>query len=151
MVVLASSVQVFASLLANTAAPLDFLFNTWQGAFFENDNFRNNFLTPMAIGLALTTAALFMLERRARFLGQPFSKKTVRTVGIVLTVLEKQEPTPEQLKQNWDKLRETLLQQKRQAMESLYVQNLRDQLEKQGKIKINKKEMDRLTNSSEGT
>jgi len=33
----------------------------------------------------------------------------------------------------------------------LYVQNLRDQLEKQGKIKINKKEMERLTTQSEGT
>ncbi len=74
------------------------------------------------------------------------------TNGIVLTVLEKQQPSPEELKQNWDKVKESLLQQKRQAMEALYVQNLRDQLEKQGKIKINKQEMDRLTNaSSEGT
>jgi peptidyl-prolyl cis-trans isomerase D len=71
--------------------------------------------------------------------------------GIVFTVVEKQEPTPAQVKQNWDRTKEGLLQQKRQAMEALYVQNLRDQLEKQGKIKINKKEMDRLTSTSEGT
>ncbi|HTM43945.1 MAG TPA: hypothetical protein VL137_03265 [Polyangiaceae bacterium] len=79
--------SLFASLFAGSSGPLDFLFTTWKGAFFENDNFRNNFLTPMAIGLSLTTAALFMIERRARFLGQPFTKKTARTVGIILTVL----------------------------------------------------------------
>jgi len=71
--------------------------------------------------------------------------------GIVLAVLEKQEPSADQIKKSWDTARETLLQQKRQAMEMLYVQNLRDQLEKQGKIKINKKEMERLTTQSEGT
>ncbi len=71
--------------------------------------------------------------------------------GIVFSVLEKQEPSAAQVKQNWDTAKETLLQQKRQAMEALYVQNLRDQLEKQGKIKINKQEMERMTAQSEGT
>ncbi len=71
--------------------------------------------------------------------------------GIVFTVVEKQEPTPDQVKKNWDTAKETLLQQKRQAIEALYVQNLRDQLEKQGKIKINKKEMERMTAQTEGS
>lgn len=71
--------------------------------------------------------------------------------GIVLAVLEKQAPSPDQIKKSWETAKETLLQQKRQAMEMLYVQNLRDQLEKQGKIKINKKEMERLTTQSEGS
>jgi peptidyl-prolyl cis-trans isomerase D len=71
--------------------------------------------------------------------------------GIVFTVVDKQEPTPDQIKKGWDQARETLIQQKRQAMEALYVQNLRDQLEKQGKIKINKKEMERLASQTEGT
>ncbi len=70
--------------------------------------------------------------------------------GVVLQVVEVQEPTPEQAKQGWDKAKETLLQQKREEYEGLYVENLRTKLEKDGKIKINKKEMDRLT-SSEGT
>jgi hypothetical protein len=55
------------------------------------------------------------------------------------------------VKKNWDRAKEALLQQKREAMEALYVQNLRDQLEKQGKIKINKQEMERMTAQSEGT
>ena len=55
------------------------------------------------------------------------------------------------LKQNWDRAKETLLDQKRQALEGLYVQNLRDKLEKEGKIKVNKKEMERLSHLSEGS
>ncbi len=71
--------------------------------------------------------------------------------GIVLKVLETQQATPEQVKQGWDKAREALLQQKREEYENLYVENLRNRLEKEGKIKINKKEMDRLSTLSEGS
>jgi peptidyl-prolyl cis-trans isomerase D len=71
--------------------------------------------------------------------------------GIVLAVVEKQEPSPDEIKQNWDKAKETLLDQKRQALEELYVQNLRDKLEKEGKIKVNKKEMERLSRMNEGS
>jgi peptidyl-prolyl cis-trans isomerase D len=71
--------------------------------------------------------------------------------GIVLKIVEAQEPTPEQIKQDWDKSKEALLGQKREQYEDLYVENLRDRLEKEGKIKINKKEMDRLTTLSEGS
>ena len=53
----------------------------------------------------------------------------------------------EQMKQDWDKAKETLLEQKREEYEDLYVENLRNSLEKEGKIKINKKEMDRLANA----
>ena len=55
------------------------------------------------------------------------------------------------LKQSWDRAKETLLDQKRQALEGLYVQNLRDKLEKEGKIKINKKEMERMSRMGEGS
>jgi peptidyl-prolyl cis-trans isomerase D len=71
--------------------------------------------------------------------------------GIVLAVLEKQEPSPDQVKQNWDHAKEALLDQKRQTLEGLYVQNLRDKLEKEGKIKVNKKEMERLSRLNEGS
>ena len=36
--------------------------------------------------------------------------------GIVIKVLELQEPSPEQMKQNWDTAKETLLQQKRNEL-----------------------------------
>lgn len=71
--------------------------------------------------------------------------------GIVIKVLELQEPSSEQRQQNWDTLKETLLQQKRNELEGLYLENLHDRLEKEGKVKINKKEMERLSQSSEGS
>jgi peptidyl-prolyl cis-trans isomerase D len=71
--------------------------------------------------------------------------------GAVLTVLEIQRPSPEEAKQNWDRAKEALLDQKRSTFEGLYVQSLRDRLEKEGKIKINKTEMQRLSSLSEGT
>ena len=71
-------------------------------------------------------------------------------IGIVLAVVEKQEPSPEEAKLAWDRAKETLLDQKRQVLEGLYVQNLRDKLEKEGKIKVNKKEMERLSRLGEG-
>jgi peptidyl-prolyl cis-trans isomerase D len=71
--------------------------------------------------------------------------------GIVLSLVEKQEPSAAEVKQNWDRAKDSMLQQKRTEYEQLYVQNLRDQLEKHGVIKINKKEMDRLKNVSEGS
>ena len=71
--------------------------------------------------------------------------------GVVLSVLEIQQPSPEEVKQNWDRAKEALLEQKRTAFEGLYVQGLRDRLEKEGKIKINKAEMERLSSLSEGT
>lgn len=66
--------------------PLDFLFTPWQGELFKSDNWKP-LMVGFAIGLSLITAGLYMLERRARFLGQPFSKRTVRIACIVLTVL----------------------------------------------------------------
>jgi peptidyl-prolyl cis-trans isomerase D len=71
--------------------------------------------------------------------------------GIVIKVLEVQQPAPEQMKQDWDKAKDALLQQKREEYENVYVENLRNTLEKEGKIKINKKEMERLSTLSEGS
>jgi peptidyl-prolyl cis-trans isomerase D len=71
--------------------------------------------------------------------------------GAVLTVLEVQTPSPAEVKQNWDRAKDSLLEQKRSTFEGLYVQGLRDRLEKEGKIKINKAEMQRLSSLSEGS
>jgi len=71
--------------------------------------------------------------------------------GIVLAVTEKQQPSPEEAKAALDTAKETLLGQKRQVLEGLYVQNLRDKLEKDGKIKINKAEMERMSRMAEGS
>ncbi len=71
--------------------------------------------------------------------------------GVVLKVVELQQPSPEELKQSRDTIRDSLLQQKRNDIEELYLMNLRDRLEKEGKLKINKKEMERLSQPAEGS
>ncbi len=65
--------------------------------------------------------------------------------GVVVKVLEVQEPTDAQIKADWDKQKDALVEQKREEFENLYVENLRTTLEKDGKIKINKKEMEHAT------
>lgn len=71
--------------------------------------------------------------------------------GLVLAVVEKQQPSAEETRIAWDNAKDQLLNQKRQALEGLYVQNLREKLEKDGKIKINKKEMERMSRLAEGS
>lgn len=71
--------------------------------------------------------------------------------GIVIKLLELQQPSPEQVKQNWDSVKESLLQQKRNEIEEFYLESLRTRLEKEGKVKINKKEMESLSRTAEGT
>jgi peptidyl-prolyl cis-trans isomerase D len=73
------------------------------------------------------------------------------TSGIVLAIVDKQQPSPEEAKVAWDRAKEGLLEQKRQTLQGLYVQNLRDQLEKEGKIKVNKKELERISRMGEGS
>ena len=65
----------------------------------------------------------------------------------VLQVVERQDPSvsdPDFAKQR-DELREQLAQQKEQELLSTFVGDLSARLEKEGKVKINKTEMDRLT------
>jgi len=65
--------------------------------------------------------------------------------GAVLRIVEIQAPTDAQMKQDWDKVKQSLVEQKRDEFVGLYIENLRAALEKAGKIKINKKEMERVT------
>ncbi len=73
------------------------------------------------------------------------------TNGVVLKLLEVQQPSPEQMKQNWDKAKDALLDERRQEIQGLYVENLRTRLEKEGKIKVNKQELERITQAAEGS
>jgi peptidyl-prolyl cis-trans isomerase D len=67
----------------------------------------------------------------------------------VLQIMERQEPStsdPEFAKQR-DQLRERIAGQKRQEVLGLFVNDLNTRLEKEGKVKINKTEMDNLAKS----
>lgn len=67
----------------------------------------------------------------------------------VVQVVERQEPSNSdpQFAQQRDQLREQLLQQKRQEHLSLFLNDLSTRMEKEGKVKINKSEMDALLKS----
>jgi len=65
--------------------------------------------------------------------------------GAVISVLEVQTPTDADFAAKRDQIREQLLQGKQQEIYELFVVNLRDQMEKSGKVKINQDELKALT------
>jgi parvulin-like peptidyl-prolyl isomerase len=65
--------------------------------------------------------------------------------GVVISVLDVQPPTEADFAAKRDQIRDTLLQSKEQELFGLFVTNLRDQMEKAGKIKINQDELKALT------
>jgi peptidyl-prolyl cis-trans isomerase D len=67
--------------------------------------------------------------------------------GAVISLLEVQAPTDADFAAKSDQIREQLLQSQRQELFGLYVNNLRTQMEKSGKIKINQEELKTLTHA----
>ncbi len=80
--------------------------------------------------------------------GQTSGPIQTGTSGIVLTVVEKQEPSEQDFAAKKDQIRDSLLQTKQSELFELFVANLRQQMEKAGKIKINPEEMKNLTRSN---
>ena len=73
--------------------------------------------------------------------------------GIVVMLLDKQLPTDLDFAQKKDQIRDSLVQAKQNEMFGLFVSNLRQRMEKSGKIKINQQELKGLTraqNTQEG-
>ncbi len=69
--------------------------------------------------------------------------------GVVLEVTERQDPptTGPQFAKDKDRFRDQIISQKRNEAMELFISNLETRLEKEGKKKINKAEMDKLTKS----
>ena len=67
------------------------------------------------------------------------------STGVVLSILERQEPSQQDFEAKKDQIRDAVLPDKQQEMFGLFLTNLRAQLEKSGKIKINQDEMKSLT------
>jgi peptidyl-prolyl cis-trans isomerase D len=72
------------------------------------------------------------------------------TTGVVLSVLDRQQPPPQDFDAKRDQVRDALVQQKQLEMFNLFVTNLRTQMEKAGKIQINAEEMKGLTKAVPG-
>jgi peptidyl-prolyl cis-trans isomerase D len=67
--------------------------------------------------------------------------------GVVIDMTDVQAPSDADFAAKRDQIRDTLLQNKEQELFGLFVTNLREQMEKSGKIKINQDEMKALTRS----
>lgn len=65
--------------------------------------------------------------------------------GAVLAVTDRQAPTDQDYAAKKDQIRDSLLQQKQSEVFGLFLGNLRDSMQKSGKIKINEKELETLT------
>jgi len=68
--------------------------------------------------------------------------------GVVISLLENQKPNDADFAAKRDQIRDSLLQNKQQELFGLFISNLRDQMQKSGKIKINQEEMKTLTRSA---
>jgi len=64
--------------------------------------------------------------------------------GAVIALHEKQEPGPAEFENQKDSIRDQLADQKRQQALEVFVSNLRSRLQKEGKIRINQAERDRI-------
>lgn len=73
-----------------------------------------------------------------------------QNTGSVLLIVEKQAPTDADFAAKKDEIRDSLRENKQQELFGLFVSNVRDQMEKSGKIKINQDEMKNLTRSGNG-
>ncbi len=75
---------------------------------------------------------------------------TSGNTGVVLSVLERQAPNDQDFEARKDQVRDSLLQNRQLEAFNLYLANLRSQMEKSGKIKINQDEMKNLTRGAGG-
>jgi peptidyl-prolyl cis-trans isomerase D len=65
--------------------------------------------------------------------------------GAVAQLLDKQLPTEQEFAEKKDQIRQSLLQAKQDELFALFVSNLRTQMEKSNRIKINQEELKNLT------
>jgi len=65
--------------------------------------------------------------------------------GVVAQLLERQSPTDQDFAQKKDQIRESLLQTRKNDLFGLFVGNLRKDMEKSNRLKINQEEMKNLT------
>ncbi|HEX6905367.1 MAG TPA: peptidyl-prolyl cis-trans isomerase [Terriglobales bacterium] len=65
--------------------------------------------------------------------------------GAVLSLLDREAPSQADFQKQKDQIREQVMQQKRDQMLQLFIANLREQMEKSGKIQINQQVLKQLT------
>jgi len=98
--------------------------------------------------LSGSASAIFALKP-----GEISGPITAGANGVVAQLLEKQAPTDQEFAEKKDQIRESLLEAKQNEMFQLFVSNLRKDMEKSNRIKVNQEEMKNLTRraSEEGS
>jgi peptidyl-prolyl cis-trans isomerase D len=84
--------------------------------------------------LSTAAPALFDLN-----VGQVSQAINSGRTGIVAKLTEKQQPTPEEIQKNLDQTRDAILNQKREEMFAVFVTNLTEKYQKEGRIRVNKR------------
>jgi peptidyl-prolyl cis-trans isomerase D len=69
--------------------------------------------------------------------------------GVVAALIEKQAPTEQEYSEKKDGIRQSLLEEKQSDLFNLYVSNLRKDMEKSNRLKVNKEEMKNLTRQAQ--
>jgi peptidyl-prolyl cis-trans isomerase D len=95
------------------------------------------------IGSMSSASALFALKP-----GDISAPITAGSNGIVAQLLEKQAPTEEEFAAKKDAIRQSLVEAKQNDLFALFVTNLRKEMEKSNRLKVNQQEMKALTRQS---
>jgi peptidyl-prolyl cis-trans isomerase D len=95
------------------------------------------------IGSMASASAIFSLQP-----GQISSPITAGGNGVVAQLLEKQAPTDQEFAEKKDGIRQSLLEAKQNDLFGLFVANLRKDMEKSKRLKVNQEEMKNLTRQS---
>ncbi|MCI0353646.1 MAG: peptidyl-prolyl cis-trans isomerase [Acidobacteria bacterium] len=90
---------------------------------------------------SLSGPAAVVLRMKPGEISGPIS---VSSGGAVISILERQEPSPQEIEQQRDRVHEELLARKREALFQVFASELVERMEKEGKIKKNKQEFERL-------
>jgi peptidyl-prolyl cis-trans isomerase D len=92
------------------------------------------------IGSMSNASAIFSLKP-----GDISGPITAGSNGVVAQLLDKQSPTDQEFAEKKDQIRQSLLEAKQNEMFGLFVTNLRKDMEKSKRLKINQEEMKNLT------
>ena len=84
---------------------------------------------------ALATAAPQLFDMNA---GQISTAINTGHSGVVAKIVDKQQPTSDEIAKNFEQTREALLDQRRDEMFQVFVSNLQQMYEKQGRIRMNR-------------
>jgi peptidyl-prolyl cis-trans isomerase D len=97
---------------------------------------------PELGALATTAPQLFDLTA-----GQISGPINTGHSGIVAKITDRQEPTGDEIAKNFNQTREALLEQRREEMFAVFISNLQEKYQKEGRIRMNRKAQQPLSPS----